>query len=404
MKPRMLFRQAPLALAALLSYGILTLWIPGRWALGLYQVAALGAVGAWGVWLAVRPSPVRWTGLLLPLLLVPAWGIVQIVSGETIYRWETWNSVLNWTVDCALFFLAFQILAHTPVRERFLKWLLYFGAALSVISTLQLFTSGGKIFWLFPSGYSDLVLGPFVYKNQYAAFIETILPLALYRGITSLRPFRYWIMAGVMVASVIASASRTGALLVIAEVVIIPVLAWLRGVLPLRTTALALGVGIAMSVAFTAIVGWNVIWNRFHEADPYQTREQLLRSSVQMVHDRPAMGFGLGTWSTAYPAYALYDDGLFANQAHNDWAQWAVEGGLPLFAAMLVFGTMLAFMAWNSIWGLGLVSVMLHSMVDYPMQQRPALAGWFFAMAGVLAAAHAASKHATADRRWGGPR
>ena len=112
----------------------------------------------------------------------------------------------------------------------------------------------------------------------------------------------------------------------------------------------------------------------------------MLRSSVQMVHDRPAMGFGLGTWSTAYPAYALYDDGSFVNQAHNDWAQWAVEGGLPLAAAMLIFALLLARLAWKSLWGFGLISLLLHSLVDYPMQQRPALAGWFFALAGVLAA------------------
>ena len=388
MKPRTLFIAGPLALAMLLFYGILTLWIPGRWALGLYQIAALGATAAWGVWLLVRPSKLQWTHLFFPLALIPVWGIVQLAWGKTVYQWETWNSVLNWTVDFALFFLAFQLLSHTPDRERFLKWLLYFGVGLSVVSTLQLFTADGKIFWMFPSGYSNFVLGPFVYKNQYAAFIETVLPLALYHGMTSRRPFRYWVMAGVMVASVAASASRAGTLLVIAEIVVIPVLAWARGLLPFRTTASALGVGVALSVTFTAIVGWSMIWNRFHEADPYQIRGALLRSSVQMVHDRPATGFGLGTWSTAYPAYALYDDGLFANQAHNDWAQWAVEGGLPLFGAMLVFGVLLVRMAWNCPWGFGLISMMLHSLVDYPMQQRPALAGWFFAMAGALAAAH----------------
>ncbi len=108
-------------------------------------------------------------------------------------------------------------------------------------------------------------------------------------------------------------------------------------------------------------------------------------SSVAMVRERPWTGFGLGTWSTAYPAYALYDDGLFANQAHNDWAQWAVEGGLPLLAAMLAFGAVMAGPAVGSLWGIGVISVLIHCLVDYPMQQRPALAGWFFALAGALA-------------------
>lgn len=392
MNSRALSKYGMPGLAALLFYGILTLWVSPRWALGLYQAGALGAVALWGIWLAVRPGSLPWSNLFIPLAAVPLWGLAQVVSGRTIYRWETWNSVVNWTVDLAVFLLAFQLSQDASGRKRFLNWILYFGAGLSCFSTIQMFTSGGKIFWLFPSGYSDFVLGPFIYKNQYAAFIETVLPLALYRGISSTRPFRYWAMAAIMVASVVASASRAGTVLVIAEVVIIPLLASLRGVLPLRTSAAALGTGVALSAAFVLVVGWGVIWQRFQEQDPYHVRREMLQSSVQMVHERPSMGFGLGTWATAYPAYALYDDGLFANQAHNDWVQWAVEGGLPLVGAMLIFALLLARLAWNSLWGFGLISVLLHSLVDYPMQQRPALAGWFFGLAGVLAAAGAAGK------------
>jgi O-antigen ligase len=391
MKIRDLF-NGPRALALLLCFGILTLWITERWALSIYQAAALGACAAWGIRLLVRPVPVRWSSLLIPVALVPLWGLAQATFGLTIYPWETWNAVLNWTANLAIFFLSLQIGGERRSRERFLRWLLYFGAAVSVLATVQMFTSGGKIFWLFPSGYSDFVLGPFVYKNQYAAFIESVLPLALYQGVTSKKPFAYWIMAGAMVASVLASASRTGTLLVIAEVIIVPLLASWRGRLPLQTAALALGSGVAVSVVFTAVVGWSVIWNRFQENDPYEIRREMLRSSIQMVHARPATGFGLGTWPTAYPAFALYDDGLFANQAHNDWAQWAVEGGLPLLAAMSIFAVLVARLVWNSLWGFGLISVMLHSLVDYPMQQRPALAGWFLALAGVLAAAHCSKR------------
>ena len=379
-------RSGALALAALLAYGILTLWITERWALGFYQATALAAAAVCAVRLVARPSAFHWTGLLIPLAIVPLWGLVQLAAGKTIYRWETWDSVLTWSVNFALFWVAFQVCGRAHRRERFLDALLYFATALSVLATLQVFTSGGKIFWLFPSGYTDFVLGPFVYKNQYAAFIETVLPLALYRGMIRKNPFPYWVMAGAMVASVMASASRAGTVLVLAEVLMIPLLASLRDGFGLRTVWRAVGAGIALSTVFTAVVGWDVISQRFHESDPYAVRREMLRSSVQMIHDRPAMGFGLGTWSTAYPAYALYDDGLFANQAHNDWAQWAVEGGLPLAAAMLIFAVLLGRLAWNSVWGFGLISVLLHCLVDYPMQQRPALAGWFFALAGALAA------------------
>lgn len=49
---------------------------------------------------------------------------------------------------------------------------------------------------------------------------------------------------------------------------------------------------------------------------------------------------------------------------------------------LFVFAILLCKPALQSIYGLGTVAFLLHAFVDYPMQQRPALAAWFFALAG----------------------
>jgi O-antigen ligase len=103
-----------------------------------------------------------------------------------------------------------------------------------------------------------------------------------------------------------------------------------------------------------------------------------------MIRDRPLTGFGLGTWSEVYPGFARFDDGRFANQAHNDWAQWAAEGGLPFFLLMAVVVGLAVRPAYRSLWGLGLLAVFMHGFIDYPMQQRPALAAFFFALLGIV--------------------
>jgi O-antigen ligase len=121
-----------------------------------------------------------------------------------------------------------------------------------------------------------------------------------------------------------------------------------------------------------------------------------------MFRDRPWTGFGLGTWSVAYPRYALYDDGQFVNQAHNDWVQWAVEGGLPVFLMMLAVAVWILRPAARVIWGLGIVAVFLHCLIDYPFQQRPALAAFFFAWLGVIAAADSVKPSTRAIRRAAG--
>ena len=372
---RALRTVSAVALAILLFAGILTQWVPYRWAVSLFQTGAF----ALGICWALQPFAWRGSVLLIPLSATVLWGLMQLAFGQTVYRWETWNSVLNWGANLTLFFVALQTFSEPGLRERFLRAVLYFAAALSVIGSIQMFTSEGRVFWLFPTGYKEFVVGPFVYHTQYAAFVEMVLPLAVVGALTNRRRMvAHAVIAAALYASVVASASRAGTALVSAEILAIFLLAPRRN----RMTLALLG---GLAIAFTAVVGWSTLWQRFLASEPYFVRREFLVSSLAMIRDRPWMGFGLGTWSTAYPGYALFDDGLFANQAHNDWAQWAVEGGLPFFLMMLGIAIWSVRAAARSLWGVGIVAVFVHCLVDYPIQ-RPALSGFFFVLLGVLAA------------------
>jgi O-antigen ligase len=105
-----------------------------------------------------------------------------------------------------------------------------------------------------------------------------------------------------------------------------------------------------------------------------------------MIRDHPLKGVGLGNWSTVYPAYALFDDGFFANQAHNDWAQWAVEGGLPFFFIMAALALWIVPRALRTVWGSGLIAIFLQCFVDYPIQ-KTGVAIVFFALLGAVSVA-----------------
>lgn len=377
--------RAAAAMALLLSYAVLTIWIDERWAWSLFQSAVFALLAGWAVRQGWRPAPVCGSVWWLPLCAAPAWGLLQLATSRTIYRAQTWDAVLTWTTYLALFFLALQIFAESRARHWFLRFALYFAFALSVLSTVQMFTSGGKIFWLFRSGY-DLVLGPFVSRNQYAAFMEMMLPIALWDALRRRRAgFAACVMAGAMFASVVAGASRAGSVLMCVEAAAVLGLALARGMVPPGKLARGFATFAAVAVVFTAIVGWQALWQRFQQPDPYAGRRELVLSSLAMLHDRPVLGVGLGNWPRAYPRYALFDDGTFVNQAHNDWAQWAAEGGVPFFLIMLALVVMAFPAAVRSLWGIGLLSVWMHCLVEYPLTQRPALGAWFFVLLGILA-------------------
>jgi len=137
-------------------------------------------------------------------------------------------------------------------------------------------------------------------------------------------------------------------------------------------------------VVSAGVVGWEKLWERLQEPNPYSLRKDLVLSSISMARDRPLTGFGLGTWPEVYPGYARFDDGSFVNQAHNDWVQWVDEGGLPFLALMLAIAGWSVRPAVRSLWGVGILCVWIHGLLDYPMQQRPALATFFFALLGAL--------------------
>ena len=374
-------------LAAILGWGILTLWAPARWPLAVFQTALFALAAARIVGRARAGQATRAHPVALLLGAAVAWGGVQIVAGWSVDPDKTVEAVLAWVANLCAFAVALDLSRDT--RERLLQSLVIFAAALAVVSVFTaLASSPGKVFWLYETSTEQPTLGPFVYRNQYAAFVEAVLPLALVRAILDRRRWiLYMAITALLFGSVIAAGSRAGAVLCLAEIVLVPTLVFARGFIPAGTWWRATAGTVVAAAALTATVGWQSIWNRLQEPNPYALRRELVESSLEMIRDRPVTGLGLGTWSSAYPAYAHFDDGRFVNQAHNDWVQWAAEGGAPFFLLMLGVALWSIRPALRSIWGVGLLIVFVHCLVDYPMQQRPALAAFFFALLGALAAA-----------------
>ena len=359
-------------LAAILWFGILTLRAADsvRWWLAGFDLALIALAFGMVRRLAIRFHPV---GVLLAIAAV--WALVQVRLGISVDPQRTLEAALGWTIDCAAFSIALAALKRDHVRRRFLYAQALFG----------LVVGAGCVVWL----YTAAALGPFAYKNQFAAYLESVMGIAIAAAIPAKtgRPRLSWILAAAaMFACAAAGGSRAGAILCLAELIVLPLIAYLRGWIRGRTLIQLASLAVAGAAVLVMVTGWETVWRRLQEPNPYAVRADLLRSSVAMARDRPIGGFGLGAWPSAYPGYARYDDGTFVNQAHNDWAQWAVEGGLPFLGLMLAVVAMLIRPALDSLWGVGLLAVFVHAWIDYPFEQRPALAAFFFAMAGALIA------------------
>jgi O-antigen ligase len=376
-------RATAIALAALPALFTLTIGARPRWPQAAVQCATYLLGIAWAAGFALGRRSFRFSPLLAPLAAIPLWGLAQLALGFTVYTHDTVVAVLHWTALLCLFAVAAQALGNHD-RQLFLNLFLAFAAAMALAALI----APGAPRWLAAMAYpvGPDFLGPFQNRNNYAAFVLLALPVAVWRGLTGGGDaWAGWAAAALLYATVIGSGSRAGSALATLEIPALLAVAAARGLVSVRRTLQGAGAFAAMAAAFTAAAGWDLLWRRIALDDPLEYRREIYRSALAMIAERPWTGFGLGTFETAYPRFALFDAGVIVNYAHNDWLEWAATGGLPMLAlaAAVVLGG--AWIARRELWALGIVFVALHALVDFPMQ-RMGVAAWLFALLGVAAA------------------
>ena len=132
---------------------------------------------------------------------------------------------------------------------------------------------------------------------------------------------------------------------------------------------------LVVTGVLTLIVGFETVSERFYSEAMTLGRLQFAISTLHMIAVHPWIGWGLGCWPAVYPAFATFDPGAIVNQAHCDWLQWTAEGGLPVGLAMLSLAVWSFRPAIRSIWGIGVIAVLIHAAFDYPFS-RPAVGAW----------------------------
>ncbi len=194
--------QVPLA--ALFFFAILTLWVPGYWPVTVFQVGifALAAIAVW----RARLSPPAFVWPIVPLTSALVLGVFQWITGRTAYAFDTRLAILRWATFLSVFLIGISVFRDRAAHRWFRSAILWFAFLVSILATVQTFTSNGRIFWLFDAPYvAGYVMGPILYRNHYAAFIEAVLPVALYLAVRRERDsLLYSGMAAIMYASVVA--------------------------------------------------------------------------------------------------------------------------------------------------------------------------------------------------------
>jgi O-antigen ligase len=315
------------------------------------------------------------------LLGMTFWGVLQTLFSPQKIVTDGWNGVLFWFTAAVVALVGASAFQGAEVATQFRQGLILFASAVSTLDLFEQATRASKYYWFIPSRY-PAVFGPFSYWNNFAQFVELALPITLWEGLSRARPnITFLLLGALQICAVIASGSRAGTAMVAIEFSAVVILAYLR--VRNRHFLITAIVALVLAVAFVLAAGFGTVLDKFKQSDQIAVRRDINKSSLAMLAERPFTGWGLGTYVSVYRQFALYDDGTYVNRAHNDWLQFAVEGGFPfavLMAALFIWSIRPAL---RSGWGVGLIAICLHALVDYPFA-RFGVCGWYFALVSMM--------------------
>jgi len=403
------------------------------WAYGIAYAIVFATLAAGAVQAARGRLRLRWRPLYAPMLLFGILMLAQLQLPLSVDPAATLTALLHLGAAAAVFLLVSQ-----AYRERDAGWITLafalFTTALALLAILQILTASHGIYWHFTYAYASPA-GSFVNSNHFAGCMEMLLPLACVatyqRRERGWQQFLPWAAPPALgVAAMVLAASRGGlaamAVQALAALLLLLVLrrrahrlqgaglAWLPLPAPRaqavpsrrhpprpartgRARLASLLIVVALTVGMVELVGTARLQARLGTANmqspSFAQRLQLDQSTLAMFRERPALGWGLGTWADVYPLFARFNTTAVYAFAHNDYLQLLAETGLAGVGCALLFWGL-----WGWEWAralrrrppsplalaaaLGCLGILIHSWVDFNLH-IPANLLLFFALAAM---------------------
>lgn len=346
-----------------------------------------------------RPPLPRQHALLIALAFAPVLVLLlQILLGTSKTPTNTERALWAWVPPIAIF-LATLALPASMQRKGLLLIVLLAAASLA-LAFIQLAAPDDSIVHPFPS-WAHYFNGVFANPNHQAAamVVGAVLLLAMPlagghdhdapRGKVLAKRIMQVGGAVLLLAAVPLTGSRGMALIGVASVLLLP---WASGWMARhlrgrdghrrRRRVIIVSILVVVALAFVAVAatGW-LQHDRLHES-----RSQLAAITASLATKAMPWGSGAGSfapWFEANMPQAMYSDEYY-NQAHNEYVQWWLEGGVFGLAWIVLLAIGMAWArprgcdghrpdpAWVGSW-IALACLLAHSFVDYPMR-TPALA------------------------------
>lgn len=310
--------------------------------------------------LHLLPLPVPLIRLLSPAthaIYQPLLDLDPEITSVTLSlnRGETLRQLLTTTAYSLMYFLTVQHCTRPDFQKRTISVVVTLGIVIAVEAILQKMTSDGTIYW-FRSTPNGSPVGPWVYSNHFAGYMEMIFPLAIalflsYRprvdyectlrekflAILTLPGANRHLLLGtgaiLMAVSILLSVSR-GGIITLSIAFLFFVLFSSRVTADPRTRwAVILTVLVTL---LTTWFGWEPIVRKFgnlwgENGLDTAGRLPVYQDTLQLVHTFPLVGSGFGSFIDLYPGVRTVTGDALFDHAHNDYLEILADGGIIAF-------------------------------------------------------------------------
>ena len=400
---RILFSVAGLLMFCPLAFGAVD-------ASGLFILQA-GSTVLFVIWALgqMRSSRVniRWSPLFPPMIAFAGLMCIQLLPGVSAYWHATFSQLLLYVSYGILCFLLLQTLTRSREVRTLGTALAIYGSAVALFAVMQNLSAPTKLYWLRTPRFGGWIYGPYVNHNHYAGLMEMLIPVPLVFAFSRFGNQRErWIAASAaafMAATIFLSGSRGGMIAFVLEIGVFLALVFRER--QKQNIAILLGAFLLISLAMIVWTGGAEVKTRIatfasdkHSDLATDIRLQIDRDIPHMFRQRPALGWGQGTFADVYPRFRSFYTDSVVNAAHNDFLQVLAETGVLGFGIMIWFLVITVRHAlrkssqWTSnlngavsvVALLGISGILVHSLVDFNMQV-PANAALFYSLCTVAA-------------------
>jgi O-antigen ligase len=382
----------------ILVFSPLAMGAVGTWEFLVAQALTLGVMLLWGLrlWISPKPQllwpPISWVVIAFTLYAIGRYWTADI---EYVARQE----MIQVLVYAFLFFAIVNNLYRQESMQAISFTLIFLAMGISGWAVYQFVTHSHQV-WNQVSPYPGRASGSYISPNDFAGFLEMLLPLALAYVLTGRMKAVTRVLLGyaalVMLAGLAVTFSRGGwiatavALLTLLGMLVTQRHHRLPAILLL---VIMLGGGGAflkyyLSKTTTYLQRVEKMENSQELTSDFEVRRQLWIAAVEMWQDHFWWGVGPGLYDYRFAQYRPEDVQERPGHAHNDYlnllADWGTVGGIIVLAGMAAFGA-----GWVKTWkrvrksestfgrGLshrlafflgasaGLLALAIHSVVDF---------------------------------------